>query len=457
MECILRLAPKIRVVVTTTEAPSAKKFCEENTPESLGPRSGPATFPRDSRVLLFSTLGTRPTKIDRESLLQSLKTTPELRQIVDRRNGLYLAVSAISTSLLLSVELHSPWSSPNLYSDIVDSFWPRDWVQAGSLPYLTAYFEYPPISGLAVYLARAIGVNLLGFYATFSAVSLIAGAVVAWSCWRIAKSLGRELNSLFFMLPSFLIYGVYNFDLFHVAFVVLSLQSLISKRVDLSAFFLGLGVATKLTSIVLLPVFLMEVQGKSARFRYAGEFLAVAGAFNLSFALLNYSSFLQGYQFLASYGLEDAWYVWIFQDSSTWNLAKVFGAVVSVVLLLRVYTMKASLVARSFLAIAAFLLGTYIYAPQFNLLLLPFVAVLDLQHPATYLWDGFNALIILTWFLQPNSTMAWTWPQFFALLRAFCLAWLCLALLTREGWSLMNWLRALLTRPQGTTRPPPRI
>ena len=108
------------------------------------------------------------------------------------------------------------------------------------------------------------------------------------------------------------------------------------------------------------------------------------------------------------------------------------------ILLLRVYTLKADLLTKSFLALAAYLLGTYIYAPQFSLLLIPLVAVLAVDHPSLYLWEAFNALIILTWFVQPNPTRVGSLPQYFALLRAAMLVWLAVSVLRSGGWSLSS-------------------
>ena len=116
--------------------------------------------------------------------------------------------------------------------------------------------------------------------------------------------------------------------------------------------------------------------------------------------------------------------------------------------------MEASLESKAFLAIGAYLLATYIYAPQFNLLLIPFIAVLELKHPALYPWDGFNALIILTWFIPGSTpTAAWNWPQVFAALRSACLAWMCVSVAASQGYSLPSWLRGI---PRGLRRAGPR-
>jgi Glycosyltransferase family 87 len=374
---------------------------------------------------------------------------------VGSRDGLYLALSAILTTIFLSAELHAPWSIPNIYSDITGSFWGRDWVQSGSLPYVNSFFEYPVLSGLLIYAARALGDSLNSFYTAFSAFSLVAAASLGWSCWAVARKLGRELNPLFFVMPSFIIYGVYNFDLFHAALIMLSLLAYLSKRAGFSAGILGLAVDLKLTSAVLLPVFLIDLKTRKERMKYLAEFAVVVAAFNLPFVMLNFSTFLQGYQFNGSYGLEDVWTVWIFQNPASWGFAKALGLAVGGLLLLRVYTLRVSLEAKAALAISAYLLGTFIYSPQFNLLLLPLLAVLDFKHPAVYPWDAFNALVILTWFVTPSyvlggacpdttfwcPTLAGTWPQVFSLLRDFCLVWLSLGIASREGATVTGWLR----------------
>lgn len=380
-------------------------------------------------------------------------------RIVEKQDGLLLAaVSAVLSSLFVSAVLHSPGNSPSLYSDLLDSFWGRCWVQNGALPYIgsspgcSTSFEYPVLSGFLLYFVKLVGVTLWGYYETFTALSLMAGVAMACACYGIARRFGRNLNPLYFVMPTFLVYGIYNFDLFHALLAIVSVFFFVRGNRSLSASFLGLAVDLKLTSVVLLPIFLMELTTTKDRMKYLAWFAALVAVFNLPIVLLNFGNFLAGYQFIGNWGLEDAWYVWIFQNPATWDYAKLFALGVAGLLLVRVYTLEASLLSKSFLAIAVYLLATYIYAPQFNLLLIPFIVVLDMKHPALYPWDSFNALIILTWFI-PNSspTLPWNWPQVFALLRAVCLALMCISVASAEGHSLVSWLR----HPFGKKTPPP--
>jgi len=273
----------------------------------------------------------------------------------------------------------------------------------------------------------------------------------------VTKRLGRTLDPLYFVLPTFVVYGIYNFDLFHAMFVVVSIALFLRGNKSIAAVFLGLAVDAKLVSVVLLPVLLMELSGARQRLKFFGWFAVAVAALNLPIMVLNFNNFLAGYQFVGNWGLEDAWFVWIFQNPATWGYAKLFGLGVAGLLLVRVYTLHVSFLAKCFLAISAYLLGTYIYSPQVNLLLIPFVAMLELKHPALYPWEGFNALIILTWFIPGSSpTLAWTWPQLFALLRAICLGLMCISVAKSEGHSLPAWIGRQLprTKPSATSAVP---
>jgi hypothetical protein len=256
-----------------------------------------------------------------------------------------------------------------------------------------------------------------------------------------------------------LIYGVYNFDLFNALFIVLSLQFFVEKRNGLSAGFLGVAIATKFVAGVLLPVFLLELTGLKERTRYLIVSALVVAAFFVPIVLANFGYVTQFLSFYSGWGLEDAWYIWIFIDQFS-HAAKVFGAVLLVVLLLRVYTLKMPVVQKSFLALAAYLLATTVYAPQFNVMLIPLFVVLAMISPWLFSMEAFNALIILTWFKVDNPTHAWTVPQAMALARTASLALLALWVSSQTGHSLVAWLRTRLApprtidRPAGPTPPP---
>ncbi len=352
------------------------------------------------------------------------------------------AAAASASAVFLSFMIHSPWLGLNVYSDIA-SFWIRTPVQQGLVPYFQYFFEYPPLSGYLLYFARIVGGDYDGYYTVFGLMSLAAAVGIGWSCWRVTALLGRRLDPVYFFLPSIIVYGVYNFDLFNALFIILSLQFLLEGRKDVSALWLGLSVVLKLVGGLLLPVYLLELRKTKDMTRYVLIVAAVVAFFYLPIAVLNPKDLYQFYTYFRDWGLEDAWYLWIFLDPFS-AYAKLFGFAVTVLLLARAYTLKVPLVHKVFLTLAAYLLGAYIYAPQFNVMLIPLVTVLVVEKPSLYLWEVFNAFIILTWFLVPNPTSAGTLPQAMALLRTGCLAWLCLDLVHAAGLKTHDLLPARL-------------
>ena len=377
---------------------------------------------------------------------------------MSERRLLLACISSSLAGILISAIIHSNLSSPSLYSDIY-SFWSRSWVSAGQVPFSSsnAFLEYPPLSGALLYAARVIGGfiggvsggDYSGYYTGFTLLSLVAAAVLGWSTWRLASALHSPVNPAFFILPTMIVYGVYNFDLFNALFIVLTIQMFVEKRKGWSAGFLGVAVATKLVAGVLLPILLLELTDWKERERYLITSSLVAFAFFVPIMIFNFGYFGQFISFYQHWGLEDAWYIWIFQDQFS-STAKLFGFAVMALLLLRVYTLKMPLVQKCFLALASYLLGAYIYAPQFNVMLIPLLAVMSVDLPALYSLEAFNALIILTWFAYQDPTHVGTVPQVMALLRTASLAWLGLSVSAGSGHSLSGWL---LTRLRSRKTP----
>ncbi len=111
-----------------------------------------------------------------------------------------------------------------------------------------------------------------------------------------------------------------------------------------------------------------------------------------------------------------------------WSIAKDISLALVAVSALCVYFYfsKRPLLTRAFLITGLTLLFSYIAAPQLNLDLLPFLALVPIVPISLfYLFDVTNVMIILTWFMIPNS--APTLPgivQTFALLRQIYLAFM---------------------------------
>ncbi|HZW56890.1 MAG TPA: hypothetical protein VFF30_11425 [Nitrososphaerales archaeon] len=344
---------------------------------------------------------------------------------------------AAAVFFLMSIFIHFPLSnSPRYYSDIVDTFWYGRAPQGGGLPfaatgipYVTYFFEYPPICGLILWLGGWGSGGSAQLYAAIEfGILLLFFLMTTHFTYQFLENLGLgHTKQIIFSIfaPSVLFYGAYNFDIVQTAFVIASLYFFVArKNSNLAAIFLGLSISTKLSPIFLIPLFWQEMKGNAARLRFTILTAAVVAATNVPFIIANYNLWYQSYRFLASWGLEDSFLVWIFPNPATWNLAKDVSLALLGISAISIYIFLRGkpLLVRAFLITGIFLLFSYIATPQMNLDLLPFFALVPVVPLSLfYLFDITDVAIILTWFIFQNSTLP-GFTQTFALLRQIYLA-----------------------------------
>jgi hypothetical protein len=327
------------------------------------------------------------------------------------------ALGAAFLLWLLSTYIHHPIIPGSLYSDVV-SFWHRGpELAAGLKPCLDYFFEYPPAACFITYVARFLGgPNIEGYYTAFALLSLPAFLLLAYSMYRLAGWVSIVLA----LSPSLIIYGVYNYDHFMAALTALALVLYLSGRKAPAYVMLGVAASVKVFTLLMLPILLSE------RFRWRYVLLFLAGALPpiLPVAMLRPSYVVEFISYHASWGLENAWTVWL-TDNPFSPSAKVIGWLVVFVLVMRALTSELSVEHRCLLALSGCLLGSPTFTPQMVVMLLPLFAM----SPSTWLFiplvEISNVGIILTWFWVGNPTHAWTPPQTMALIRAAALtaAW----------------------------------
>jgi hypothetical protein len=324
------------------------------------------------------------------------------------------ALAAAFISWTLSVYIHYPTVQGSIYSDVV-SFWYREpELAAGLKPCIDYFFEYPPAACFITYAARLLGgPSIEGYYTAFALLSLPTFLLLAYSMYRLA---GR-VSIVLALSPSLIIYGIYNYDHFMAALTALALVLYLSGRKAPAYVLLGAAASVKVFTVFLLPVLLSE----RFRWRYVLLFLAGVAPTTLPVVLLRPGYFGEFINYHASWGLENAWTVWL-TDNPFSPTAKVIGWLVAFALFMRSLTSDLPLEHRCLMALSGLLLGSPTFTPQMMLMILPLFAL----SPPTWLFlpllEVSNIGIILTWFWVSNPTHAWTIPQTMALARAAALA-----------------------------------
>jgi hypothetical protein len=357
-------------------------------------------------------------------MLEIIRNSNTFRSLADDQEY-RLILAASCTFFTISALLHFPGrSGPPLYSDIINVFWyQRPYILTG-IPYVSYIFEYPPLCGLILWAgAWGSGGNVDIFagieFGILFAFMLLLTHVLYMFIRRLGVEHNRQLLYVAFA-PSFLIYGVYNFDIVQTALVTLSLYYyIVPRRFDYSAISLGLSIATKTSPLLLVPLFLQDLKTWESRIRFLSITTIVALGLNLPFMLANFHAWFGGYEFIKNWGLEDTFLVWIFPNNSSWAFAEDVSLALLLIASMIVYVFGTGkpLLVRSFLLIGIFIIFSYIATPQMNLNLLPFFALLPILPYFVFLpFEALNVGIILTWFSFNDSNLPGV-PQAFALFR----------------------------------------
>jgi hypothetical protein len=376
-------------------------------------------------------------------------------------------LAAATLIFIVGVWEHLPAVVPNHYTDVVSVFW-RDGIGTGPhlIPYYQFTFEYPVLVGILVYLASSIRLYVpdlsvaLNYYVlAMDAVLYVftIGTVVV--VYKIVDLVGLEKSRIwkaFLIVPSFLMFTVYNWDIIAIFFATLSIYFYLRGDKARSWLSLGLGISVKLYPCMLIPVYMLEESSWKGRLKALLAPLSVFVALNLPFILANFSGWFETWKFHAGWGIEDSWLVFLFNqmDPNAHYLALA-------VLLYLVYKgvtgtfrkqykdRPTRLIERSFLMNIAWLVGNYVVTPQMGLMLLPFyVLIPSISLPIIYVAEIMNALIIVLWFSSPlnlgNPTSPASPVQWFAAGRQ--LIWLGLFIKTIYPTQTRAILRGFMRR-----------
>ena len=358
---------------------------------------------------------------------------PLLKKIVIMSTGL---------SFILSYLLHHPKIEGNIYSDIV-SFWYRPLVRDVKIPYVQEGFEYPPMAGLITYISSLTGGGeLIPYYNTFSIILFLFYMLLVLTVFKIMMEKNTPTYYLFIFLifaPSMIFYLNYNFDVVFTSFTILSLMFFEKREYRLSAVLFSVAMLTKLVNIVLLPMLLLYLKDRRDRLSYLFYALLPFAAVNIVLQMINPVFFKDTYFYHAEWGLENAWFVYLFPSRESWDTAKLFSATLMIYGLLKIYLSNVgNLYEKAFMLLSIFLLTNYVFTPQMVIIILPFLAIMGWMFLPFYVMELSNIGIILTWFMEEDPLMPGTLPQNLALLRAAALLCILIEAYLRTSGKKIN-------------------
>lgn len=278
------------------------------------------------------------------------------------------------------------------------------------IPYVQVYVEYPPVIGLVMY-ATALMVDSIGGFVLANSILLAAAALLVTHRLAVASAKGSRVLRWAFG-SSLLLYAFYNWDVLAVLLFVVSLIEASQGRYWRAGFAAGLGGATKIFPLLIVPAALILLLRAGQR-RNASQ---VAGGAALGFALphlpflvLAPHGLFEAYRFHASRApnIETPWFLlsyWGKENGVAWM--DVFQSsqlilVVGIVALAGAIGLVARASARgtvgipaaSFLLLLAFVMVNKVFSLQYSLWLLPAFVLLPLR------WTRFLAFWVVDVFM----------------------------------------------------------
>ncbi|NMP24589.1 glycosyltransferase 87 family protein [Sulfobacillus harzensis] len=268
----------------------------------------------------------------------------------------------------LLINRYNAWSYDHLaYSDVVKLYQTR-FLFLHFVPYIQNRIEYPVVMGLFMWLTSlGHGVSLY-FFITFSVFTM-----VALSVYFVMERLVPQQAIYFGVLPLLMVYGLLNWDLLGIGFMVFGWYGYKRHAYVPSAILFSLGVFAKLFPIFFLPFIATELWRTGQRKtlgRMVVTFAVTAVVVNGPFILGNWKNWAYFFTFNAGRGLGADIYAnpWIHGISTAAANAFSLMVVVATVLyfMWRVYR-GGRVVEATALSFTVFLIVNKVYSPQYTL------------------------------------------------------------------------------------------
>lgn len=337
------------------------------------------------------------------------------------------------------------------YSDVIP-LWSAEGLSNGAVPYRDHAVEYPVLTGgfmwVTAELTRAWHVvaedgwlpghsDSIMFGVLTCALLGICGLLTVFATAAAAGTRRQWDVAIFAASPLLIFHAFSNWDLFAMAFASAALWAWARKRPVAAGVLIGLGTAAKLyPALLLIPLFLLAYRSRLWRPVIAATASAVGIwlAVNLPVALAWTSGWKEFYTFSESRPAE---------ASTFWAMLKHFfpssfgppgdsgwtppGTAVAIFLLLALAAVawlaltvrtRPRVAQLAFLTVAAFLLTTKVWSPQYSIWLVPLLALARPRWRMALIWQATEIAVwigTLLWLLagsDPNKALTYeglTW------------------------------------------------
>lgn len=332
--------------------------------------------------------------------------------------------------------------------------------------------EYPVLQGVLMWVPALLvpddlapGDAVKRYYALTAAVLFLLALVTVWATLRTARERPWDA-AIVAAAPSVALVGTLNWDFLPLALLALAILAWSRERPWLAGVLLGLGGAAKLYPLlILLPLLLLCLRvGRPRAFvRVAAATVMTWFVVNLPFYIANPEGWGRFYE-LSRERPFDFGSIWLglrylgidvgqTQANTITTVAFVL-ACVAITFLAWASPRRPRLAQLALLTVAAFLLTSKVYSPQYALWLLPLVALARPRWRDVLIWQGGQALYyVAVWlwlngFETPDRGLGDGAYASFILVQVASTLWIC-GMVVRD--ILQPGCDPVRTRPDGTS------
>ena len=339
---------------------------------------------------------------------------------VERVLILLTALAALVGILLKGYCRVNGWETPTqfyatCYSDFPELFRNRG-LASGIFPILGSgsQFEYPVlialIAGVTAWLVPGGDANARAL-AYFDINTMLLAAVAMVAVLVTARMPGRRPwdAAMVAVAPGIVLAGSINWDLWAACLLAVGMYLFARQRLVAAGVLIGLATATKLYPVLVLGAILL-LAVRTGRWRpllvTGGSAAAAFVLVNLPFAAANPTGWAFFFQYSADRGAgySSAWFAYnlvagrlgwsgLGADAVSWLSGGLFLAVCAGIAAVALTAPRRPRLAQlAFLVVAAFLLTSKVYSPQYVVWLIPLLALARPRWRDFLIWQGVEAL-----------------------------------------------------------------
>lgn len=334
-------------------------------------------------------------------------------------------VTLITAAVLyvVGVWLHFPNGGGHIYSDIPTVFRLRECFTVCHLkiPYVQTFIEYPILVSLFIYIMGIVGLvlpfsTLNGYYLASVAILAVPSILLVDETMKIGRLVGadqRRVMRYLVITPTFVFLLLVNWYSIGVYFMLLGLRMFLQGRSTFSGMFFGLSAASNMITAAPAIGLLSGIRTAREAVKFAGSALVTFLALNAPFVIINPQLWFSYFQYQSNWYIEGSW-MRLFLSRYSPLRHPVFIVVAASLLgaiLILSYRRSCDPLKLAWLSTFAVLFSSYVFTPQMNLMILPFLALAPIvsRYWEFLAFDVLTAALIVVGFSQPLQIVGITY------------------------------------------------